>query len=147
VKDPVYLQERIEAFLSQFRQSILQLKPDEFEQFRGALIANRMEDPKNLGEETYRYWNEITGKSFNFNQLEAEIEMLKQVQLQDIVRKYDEIFIDPKSTRKIAIQAFGKKHPLRKAKGSTIDESKTFKERMAFYPNPPGKINTRLIAN
>lgn len=147
VKDPVYLQDRIEMFLAGFRQEIKRLKPEEFEAFREALIAKRMEEPKNLAEETFRFWSEITNQSFAFDQREAEIKMLKQLQYQEVASRFDELFNDPKSMRKISIQAFGKNHSIRKPQGQKIGDIKSFKNRMAFYPNLPGPINTRLLAN
>ncbi len=147
VKDPVYLQGRIENFLAEYLKEIKGLTSKEFNQFRKALIAKRMEAPKNLGEETFRYWSEISTKSYDFGHLDKEISMLKKITKKDVINMYQEIFLDSESERKIAIQAFGKKHRLKSVNGAKITDVKSFKSKMEFYPNPPGIIQSPVYAN
>ncbi len=147
VKDPVYLQERIELFIHSFYKEIQELTPTEFDQFRESLIAKRMESPKNLGEETLRYWNEITSESYEFDRLNKEINALKKLTLADIKQMYYQVFINPETERKLAIHGFGKNHPIKKESDALISDVKAFKSKMEFYPNPPGRVNGFLMAN
>jgi insulysin len=146
-KDPVFLQERIELFIKSFYEKIQTLSPAEFEQYREALIAKRMEPPKNLSEETLRFWSEITLENYDFGRLDKEVEILKTLKPDEVSQAYYQVFINPKTERKLTIQAFGKKHQLRKAADKLISDVKGFKAEMTFFPNSPAELKVPLIAN
>jgi len=65
-RDPVYVETRIEAVLEYLRVFIEELKDDEFEKHRQALIAKKEEKPKNLGEEGRRFWGAIGDRFYEF---------------------------------------------------------------------------------
>ena len=65
-RDPVYVETRIEAVLDYLKTSIEELKDEEFEKHRQALIAKKEEKPKNLGEEGRRFWGAIGDRFYEF---------------------------------------------------------------------------------
>lgn len=67
-KDPVFLEERIEAFLGSFLAQLQAMSDEEFSTHRSGLIAKKREKAKNLGEETGDYWNQIRSGYYDFFQ-------------------------------------------------------------------------------
>jgi insulysin len=66
-KKPDYLETRIEAFLDWMKGHLESLSEEEFEKQKESLIAKKEESPKNLGEETRRFWGRITDKYYEFD--------------------------------------------------------------------------------
>lgn len=147
VKDPIFLEERIDRFLTSYLDELKGLSDTEFDQFREALISKRKEKPKNLNEESHRYWSEIVSKRYDFNRLEKEIEQLKSLNLSQVIDAYKTYIVNSDTNKKISIHAFGKNHPFRSGNGRLISAVKKFKSEMDYYPNLSGKINTRIYPN
>lgn len=66
-RDPVYVETRIEAFLDGLKEIIEEMSEEEFEKHKQSLIAKKEEKPKNLGEETKRFWGRIQDRYFEFS--------------------------------------------------------------------------------
>ncbi|MBU2514482.1 insulinase family protein [bacterium] len=147
IKDPVYLQERIESFVKGFYPTLSGLSNDDFSQFKESLISTKLEPPKNLGEETLRYWNEISSGSYEFDRIEKEISALRKLTLDDVIEAYHSIFIKTETEKKISIQAFGKNHKMKLPQDTPIIDVKKFKSGMSFYPNPRGEFKNRIYPN
>jgi insulysin len=67
-KDPVFLEERIEAFLNSFLEQLKVMSDDDFDTRRRGLIVKKLEKPKNLTEETGDYWGQIISGYYDFHQ-------------------------------------------------------------------------------
>ena len=65
-RDPIYLETRIEAFLEFLKEHIEEMSDDDFAKHKAALIAKREETPKNLGEETGRFWVHVGDQFYEF---------------------------------------------------------------------------------
>lgn len=70
-REPAYVESRIDAYLLWLEDYIKEMKDDEFEKHRLALIAKKEEKPKNLGEETRRFWGSITDRYYEFGKRES----------------------------------------------------------------------------
>jgi len=138
VRGPVYLQERIEQFIGQFEQQLLQMPDEEFGQYKAALIAKRREAPKNLQEETHRYWEAISAGRYDFNRLELEIRELQQINLAEVREMYRSLFIHPETRKQLTMHAVGSLHKMESARGQVIKDKRVFKQEMRFHPNPDG---------
>ena len=136
VQDPVYLQKRIEAFLKKGESALQEITQKEFDEYREALIARRMEQPKNLQEQTQRYWHNISSRNYDFEHRLKETEHLKKLKSADVLMKYRSLFLSGDSTRKLSIQSVGKSHQEKKPTGRKISNVKEFKKQMKFYENP-----------
>jgi insulysin len=66
-KDCGYLEERIDAFLTDFEPQLRDMEYEEFEKHKVSLINKRLEKLKNLGEEGGRLWHHITSEEFDFD--------------------------------------------------------------------------------
>lgn len=69
-RDPVHVESRIDAFLGQAKTLLEGLTEEEFARHKGSLIAKREEKPKNLGEETKRFWGRISDRYYEFGRRE-----------------------------------------------------------------------------
>ncbi|MBU2648748.1 insulinase family protein [bacterium] len=145
VKDPVYLQSRIEQFIFDFNRQLDAFPEKEFAQFKEALIAQRREMPKSLQEETHRYWQTISSARYDFDYRDVEIEELKKLNLADVKTLFKKIFVTAVTVRQIAVQAVGRSHQQQHPQGEVIVDPGEFKREMKFYPNPEGKINMKPV--
>ncbi|NQU66072.1 MAG: insulinase family protein, partial [SAR324 cluster bacterium] len=149
VKDPVFVQSRIENFIKSFTQQLDRFSDTEFMKYKEALIAKRLETPKNLQEETHRFWQEISSGSYDFDRRNSEINALKELSLVDVKTLFKQVFITPETVRKITVQAVGRDHQKETPQGQVISDPKKFKMDRTFHPNPEGviKVKTRLISD
>jgi insulysin len=69
-KKPDYVETRIEAFMDWLKTHLETISEEDFEKQKASLIAKKEESPKNLGEETKRYWDRITDKFYEFDRRE-----------------------------------------------------------------------------
>jgi len=146
VKEPVYLQSRIEKFMTDFEHQLDRLSEDEFSQYKEALVAKRLEVPKNLQEETHRYWGAISSGSYDFERRETEISALKKLSLPDVKNLYKKMFLATDSVRKVTVQAVSRNHQQVKPQGQIISDPKKFKQSSGYYPNPEGTIRVKTIS-
>jgi insulysin len=138
-KDPVYLQGRIERFVSHFEKTLSAISSEEFETFKNALIAKREELPKTLNEETERYWGVILDQEYDFRFRDAEIKELRRLTLSNVLEVYRKVFTTPSTRRKLVVQAVGKHHMSVRPKGVLIRDLADFKRRASYFDNPLGK--------
>jgi len=136
VKDPVYLQNRIEKFLQNAESSLEKISKAEFDEYREALIAKRLEKPKNLQEQTQKFWGNIASKTYDFELRQKEIEVLKKMKLKEVLETYRSLFLIEATSRIVSIQSVGKNHQAKTPDGEKIMNSKEFKLQMQFFDNP-----------
>ena len=59
LKAPTYLEERVDAFVTSYREKLVGLSAEEFGKRKAALVMKLLEKPKNLNEESSRFWYHI----------------------------------------------------------------------------------------
>ncbi|OXG84088.1 insulysin [Cryptococcus neoformans Gb118] len=84
-RDPVYVETRIEAFLDGLKEIIEEMSEEEFEKHKQSLISKKEEKPKNLAEETKRFWGRIQDRYFEFSRRENDVAELRKTTKQDIL--------------------------------------------------------------
>ncbi|WWD20389.1 hypothetical protein CI109_104865 [Kwoniella shandongensis] len=84
-KSPVFVETRIEAFLEDLKETIESMSEEDFEKHKVGLIAKKEEKPKNLGEETKRYWGRICDRYYEFGKREIDVAELRKTTKQDIL--------------------------------------------------------------
>lgn len=62
----MYLESRVDSFLAQAKGILENLTEEEFDRHRDSLIAKREEKPKNLREESERFWARISDRYYEF---------------------------------------------------------------------------------
>ena len=67
-KNPEYLEERIESFLSDLDQQIKDMDERTFEKHKISIINKRLERLKNLNQESGRFWNHVLTECYDFEQ-------------------------------------------------------------------------------
>lgn len=102
---PDFLDGRIEQFLLEARVLLAKLTEDEFKNYANSIAAELLEADKTLGQETNRYWREISNEYYVFDRAQREVKELLTLTQQDLLAFFDK-YISPESTqrRKISIQ-------------------------------------------
>ena len=65
-RDPVYVETRIEAFFDWVKDHLEKMSAEDFEEHKRSLIAKKEEKPKNLSEESKRFWSRISDRYYEF---------------------------------------------------------------------------------
>jgi insulysin len=92
-----YLESRIDEFFRVNMHGLLQkMTPEEFEAQKESLIRKKMEKVKNLFDESSRYWFHIFSGYCDFLQRQTDIEALRKVTKDDVVRLFEK-YIWPES--------------------------------------------------
>ncbi|KZT69510.1 LuxS/MPP-like metallohydrolase [Daedalea quercina L-15889] len=139
---PWYLEERVEAFLEQFRDTLAGMSPEDFEAKKDGLIVKLLERPKNLYEETLSFWAQIRQGYYDFLRKQRDASAIKALSLEGVIRIFDTL-IRPSSGRatrkKISVQLVSQQlkdavpsHP--SAQVLTDESLIMYKSSMACYP-------------
>lgn len=84
-RGPVYLEERVEAFLDHMKGVIERMTEEEFAEQRNGLERKWREAPKNLNEEVGRHWAHIDSGYVDFLRRTEDADFLGTVSKQDIL--------------------------------------------------------------
>jgi insulysin len=107
-RPPAYLEERIEAFLEQFRETLAFMPEDDFLKHRDALAHRKLESVKTLSQQHERYWSEITRHRFLFDRQSREVAELRRVSLQDLLAFYNRhVAVTSSERRKFIVRFTG----------------------------------------
>ncbi|THG99965.1 hypothetical protein EW026_g2491 [Hermanssonia centrifuga] len=82
---PVYLEERVDAFLDEMEQSIRTMSDSAFEEQKKGLEKSWTEDPKNIRDETYRFWSHIDSGDLDFYRRQENTQVLSGVTKDEIL--------------------------------------------------------------
>jgi len=107
-----YLHSRVEAWLSQFREDLEKMSAPEFEVYRASAIAKREEKPKNLNEETHKWWGEIVLNTYKWDRVDAVVQEYKKLKASDMLKFFDDFVGLGGNRRKLAVQIYGKQHEI-----------------------------------
>jgi insulysin len=87
---PWYLDARIDAFLSQFREELSAMSEDEYTSKRKGLVDDLLKKEQNLSEATSRDWHEIENKSLWFTRNEDIAESVLALTRGQVLAWFDE---------------------------------------------------------
>lgn len=111
VKDPIGLDERVEAFLEMIESTLQSITEAEFQKHVDALKDIKLEKHKNIWEESNFFWKEIEFGTLLFDRAEVEVAALQKTTRQDLLRLYDEHVQRSGSKRsKLSVQVYGSLH-------------------------------------
>jgi insulysin len=140
VKDPHYLNNRIEEFLTAFRVDLAAYSAEKFASFVTAVVEKLAEKPKNIDEESGRYWEEIRTGRYLFDrkkQLVAVLQSAQGLTLQHVLSFYDRYLLDRALRVKFSSQFYGSKtkyHALSGPNSLLIKDLSVFKRSVALHP-------------
>lgn len=86
---PAGLDERIEAWLVQFRAELEAMPEETFAANVRALVQVRSQRDKMLAQEVGRHWEEIVKRTYRFDRLRAEVAALGEVTQKDVLALFD----------------------------------------------------------
>eukprot|EP01124_Arcella_intermedia_P015225 TRINITY_DN21730_c0_g1_i1.p1 TRINITY_DN21730_c0_g1~~TRINITY_DN21730_c0_g1_i1.p1 ORF type:complete len:1006 (+),score=214.72 TRINITY_DN21730_c0_g1_i1:287-3019(+) len=111
VKDPVYLDERIEAFIESSKERLTELTSENYQKYVQARILSYLEKDHSLRERHDLLWSKISDRKTNFTK-NAELAKLTQtIQLEEIRHFFDTHIYNNETRKKLSGRVFGKKHP------------------------------------
>ncbi|KIP05202.1 hypothetical protein PHLGIDRAFT_129039 [Phlebiopsis gigantea 11061_1 CR5-6] len=104
LKPPSFLEGRVDAFLEAFRDVLAGFSEEKLAHEKNSLIMKLLEKPKNLGEESARFWDKINWEYYDFLQNEIDANTIETLALEEVVQAYD-AFVAPKgsSRRKLSV--------------------------------------------
>ncbi|XP_031249701.1 nardilysin-like [Pistacia vera] len=139
--NPIYLQERIDNFISSLQELLEGLDDQSFENYKSGLTAKLLEKDPSLTYETNRFWNQIIDKRYMFDLSQKEAEELKNVNKNDIIEWFNKYLVQssPKC-RRLAVRVWGCNTDMKEAETQAesfhiIKDLKAFKTSSNFYPS------------
>jgi len=140
--DPLHLDKRVEAFLERFRTTLVHMTIDDFKTNVDAVVKNFLEQNKNLGEESTRYWDAITKRNYMFHKYQRIAEYVKVATKNQVLIFLDRYVCKGSPHRnKLSIQVFSKAHV--DQMDQTVEEDVTlikdtveFKRGLPLFPLP-----------
>ncbi|GFZ19968.1 insulinase (Peptidase family M16) family protein [Actinidia rufa] len=139
--NPVYLQGRIDNFISGLKELLDGLDCESFENYRSGLIAKLLEKDPSLQYETNRFWGQIIDKRYMFDLSEKEAAELRHIQKNDVIAWYNTYLTQssPKC-RRLAVRVWGCNAELKEANRQVtspqvIEDLTAFKISSKFYPS------------
>jgi insulysin len=110
VKDPVYLDTRIENWIATLEKFITDLSESEYDNHLKGFINTKLEKDKSLNKEFGRFKREITGtKCYIFDRMYKDVEISSKFTKKDVLDFYNNFIKSgaPKR-RKLSVQVYGK---------------------------------------
>ncbi|KAF1319109.1 Insulin-degrading enzyme, partial [Globisporangium splendens] len=123
VAAPEYLEQRIDAFWSDFRASLVSMDTAQFQKYIQTIVKEYSEKPKSQEEEVQFLLTEITNHEYVFDRKEVLAQLVTTLQPSDVLQFYDK-HISPSAAKrkKLSVQIFGNTTPLARLQG---DEAET----------------------
>lgn len=110
---PLYLDERVESFLTSFGQRLAEMSAEEFEQNRQSLLKVKKMKDKSMIEEVERAWDGLVNRGGDFMARRDEVTALERVTQKEVIRFYSDNFMPagPDSVRKrLVVYVAGKRY-------------------------------------
>ncbi|TKR69955.1 hypothetical protein L596_022038 [Steinernema carpocapsae] len=150
--DAKFVEERIEAFLKNFRNTIVDMKDEDYQRNVNALATRRLEKPKTLRALSNRYWHEIESKQYSFARAEVEVDDLRKISKDDLLQFYDDkimagsdkrqkLSVRIRSSVKEPTDVDGAHKPAEEEFGGVrVTDIERFKALLPTYPRPEPMI-------
>ncbi|KAJ1812443.1 metalloprotease, partial [Coemansia sp. RSA 2675] len=90
--NPVFVTQRIDQFIRDYRQKLQEMTVEEFESSVQSLISLKEEKLKSIDDEFSRLWTHINSNKYMFGTLDKEVEHLKQLGKDDLLSFWDKYF-------------------------------------------------------
>uniref|UniRef100_A0ACD5WJT1 Uncharacterized protein n=1 Tax=Avena sativa TaxID=4498 RepID=A0ACD5WJT1_AVESA len=111
VKDPSYLDVRVDEFFKTFESKIHELSDKDFKRNVKSLVDSKLEKFKNLWEEADFYWGEIEAGTLKFDRIESEVALLRELKKDEFIEFFDQyIKVDAPQRRTVSVQVFSGNH-------------------------------------
>ncbi|KAJ4719217.1 Insulin-degrading enzyme [Melia azedarach] len=139
--NPIYLQQRVDNFISGLEELLEGLNDETFENYKNGLLAKLLEKDPSLTYESNRFWNQIIDKRYMFDQSQKEAEVLKSINKIDVINWY-KTYLQQSSPkcRRLAVRVWGCNTDIKEAETypksvQVIEDLTAFKLSSEFYPS------------
>ncbi|PVF92439.1 hypothetical protein CPB86DRAFT_819632 [Serendipita vermifera] len=95
-KSAVYVENRVETFLANYKTQLQQMDQTDFEKQRAGIIVKLRQKLDNLDQESSRFAFRIMDGTYDFTTREKQANLIEQFSLQDVVGFFEK-YIDPSS--------------------------------------------------
>ncbi|KAI0345483.1 LuxS/MPP-like metallohydrolase [Trametopsis cervina] len=109
LKSPSFLEERVEAFIRTFRETLVSTTQGVFGEWKEALAVKLLEQPKNLGEETSRFWSQIQLGSHDFLRDATDAAIIRELAYDQVLSIYDEYMVPNDRSRRFSLHLLSHK--------------------------------------
>jgi len=89
-KAPHLLRERVEGWLTAYREELAATSPERFGSFKAALTERYLEPPPSLGDAASRAWGPIRKRTYSFDRRQHKANCLTSISLPDLLQFYDQ---------------------------------------------------------
>ncbi|KAH9896624.1 LuxS/MPP-like metallohydrolase [Cubamyces lactineus] len=86
---PWFTESRVDVFFERMGDRIAAMPADDLATQKEGLIVKTLERPKNLGEESARFWGHIRSGYYDFVKHEADADAIRALTLAEVIRTYD----------------------------------------------------------
>lgn len=142
-RDLEHVNRRIELFLDSVKDYIEAMPDELFEKQRQGCIVKKLEIPKRMHSQGNKFWAEITSHQFCFNRPLLELEIIKKLEREDLLKFYDR-YISPRSNqrRKLALHVNPSPVALRSSSNgkSSVDSDEEISSTTTEEAKPTGEI-------
>ncbi|KAJ2156249.1 metalloprotease [Coemansia sp. RSA 552] len=90
--NPVYLIQRVDDFIRQFRQKLVEYTSDVFDNLVESMVSVKTEKLKTIYSESAKFWAPIDAGSYDFDRLSQEVAVLNQLRKEDLLEMWDMYF-------------------------------------------------------
>ncbi|OSD07763.1 LuxS/MPP-like metallohydrolase [Trametes coccinea BRFM310] len=95
---PWFLESRVDAFLETIGARLAGMSAAEFDAQKDGLVATLLERPKNLGEETARFWGQIRAGRYDFLRKETDAATIRALTRAELASTYNALVRPSTST-------------------------------------------------
>ncbi|KAG2548394.1 hypothetical protein PVAP13_9KG183300 [Panicum virgatum] len=129
VKDPSYLDVRVDEFFKMFESKIYELSDKDFKRNVKSLIDSKLEKCNNLWDQSYFYWGEIMAGTLKFDRATSEVAALRELKKEEFIEFFDQyIKVGAPQRRTLSVQVFGGNHSAEFKKAiNEADPPKTYR--------------------
>jgi len=140
VRDPFYLNSRIENFISEWNKELSTLSVSDFKIYIEATKTKLLEKPKTLSELSSKYWVQIENQYYLFNISDLVKPKLDQLTLQNLKEFSNHYLFNNHTRSKMMFQVYGTNHRQSQQNANTgsipINNIYQFKKMSNLYPHP-----------
>jgi len=108
VKEPVYLDNRIENFIQEiWKEELFHMNKTELDQYKESVQTDLTKPPNSLSDLSSLFWNEITTRDFLFNRSALQLTKLNGTDMSDLITFCVKYLFDVTTRRRLSIHVVG----------------------------------------
>lgn len=120
---PCTVDDRVEAWLAEFRDELAQMSPQKFTRNVAAVTAQLTERWRQVMQEMLHHWSEIDSRRYVFNRAQLLVQALSTLQQREVLETFDRYVAAGASERRklsVQIRGTGDKEPVSSAAASIV---------------------------